>query len=157
MRVQNLHSKIQHGLIQGKAPKAIIINLGGNNIPNTNQGKFVRILKKEIQYISHSFNNALIIWTFILPRLAWTNVDDHHNLQKMNNKRNFINRTLCKFTLNFTNGRALNIKSIDKETTGFFHSDKIHLSTVGKEMYIHAIVEAVGRFLTQSPETYIEI
>lgn len=48
------------------------------------------------------------------------------------------------------------MKSIDMATPGFFHSDNVHLSTVGKEMYILAIGEAIEKFLGDRNLKYLE-
>ena len=53
-------------------------------------------------------------------------------------------------------GRALNIKSTDAATTGFFCTDGVHLSIVGIETYIKTICESIDSFLVNSTDKYIE-
>lgn len=158
LRVEQLHAKLQHGLINARLPRIIMLHVGGNNIVYTNRHKIVRTLKQEISYITEHFNNSLIVWIFILPRLTWTPRNSSHSFDNtMNTKRLAINRALAKHTLSLPNGRVLNIKSIDRQTPGFFRQDKVHLSSVGNELYIHAIMEAAEQFLSLNPNKYIEI
>jgi hypothetical protein len=155
LRVEGLHPILQLGFIQGKAPSIIIIHVGGNNIYNTNQNKIIRILKKEIAYLFRNFEKSLILWTFILPRLSYSFGHQINDQRTMNEKRKRINKALLSYVLSFPNGRALNIKSID-ETEGFFHTDKVHLSLVGVEMYIDAISEAITQFLGSNTDKYLK-
>ena len=67
----------------------------------------------------------------------------------MNSKRLTINRTISNFILSFPSGRALNIKSIDIQTPGFFYQDNVHLSQVGYEMLIDAVGETLAKVKTQ--------
>ena len=64
LKVEELHSKIQHGLLAGKDPKLILIHVGGNNITDTNTCKITRILQREIKYICDTFHDSLVVWTY---------------------------------------------------------------------------------------------
>ena len=154
--VEKLHANLQLGLLRGKNPKIILLHLGGNNIHNTNQGKIIRILKREANYLFLNFPEALIAYVFILPRLSWSRSDDTVSVRTMNQKRLRINRTMSNYFLAHSKGRVLNIKSIDAATTGFFRTDGVHLSLVGIEMYINAICESINSFLVNSTDKYIE-
>ena len=149
-----IHSKIKNGLLSGKTPKSIFVHIGGNNVTNTHTCKIIRLLKREIQYLIDNFEHALVVWTFILPRLTWGEKSDPQYIKKMNDKRMSINRTLSKVILSFKNGRSLNIKSIDTNTHGFFYKDGIHLSQVGKEMYILAISDTTQQLFKSSQKHF---
>ena len=51
MHVQELHSILQFGMLQGRCPSMIILHLGGNNIDNMNQRKNVNKIKSNVKYI----------------------------------------------------------------------------------------------------------
>lgn len=160
LKVEDLHSKMQLGVLKGKSPKMIFLHIGGNNIVNTNVCKIIRQLKFEIRYIFENFQSAIIVWVFILPRLSWLWQGKGSDLACMNRKRQRVNRSISQFMLTQPNGRSLHIKSIDKDTPGFFCADNVHLSDIGNEMFILAVSEAVSLFLnneSDTPQTYLEV
>lgn len=73
MKVQDLHSAIQYGILKGYKPKMIVVHLGGNNLSSSNTCQIISILKKSLDYLFSVFSSTLIVWTFILPRLNWRN------------------------------------------------------------------------------------
>lgn len=155
LRVEDLHSKLQLGLIQGKNPNMIFIHVGGNNITNSNQCKIIRLLKTELLYLFENFPDSLIIWIFILPRLSWSRKNQSNEIEKKcNNKRKTVNRKISNFVLSFTNGRSLMIKNIDDS---MFHTDKVHLSDVGYELLIFNIGEAIADFLSDGGRKFISM
>ncbi|XP_060585231.1 uncharacterized protein LOC132741151 [Ruditapes philippinarum] len=123
LKVEDLHSKMQLGVLKGKSPKMIFLHIGGNNIVNTNVCKIIRQLKCEIRCIFENFQSAIIVWVFILPRLSWLWQGKGSDLACMNRKRQRVNRSISQFMLTQPNGRSLHIKSIDKGTPGFFRAD----------------------------------
>jgi len=154
LRAEELHSKIQFGLLTGKTPETIFIHVGGNNITSNHACKIIRTIKREIKYIIENFESSLVVWIFILPRLSWNSSSEIDYCKKMNSKRLTINRTISNYILSFPSGRALNIKSIDTQTPGFFYQDNVHLSQVGYEMLIDAVTETLAKVKTQK---YVEI
>jgi hypothetical protein len=142
---------------------SVFLHIGGNNIVNivnTNVCNIIRQLKFEIRYIFENFQSAIIVWVFILPRLSWLWQGKGSDLACMNRKRQRVNRSISQFMLTQPNGRSLHIKSIDKDTPGFFRADNVHLSDIGNEMFILAVSEAVSLFLNNESDTsqkYLEV
>lgn len=146
--IQDLHSAIQYGLLQGQSPAMIILHLAGNNIDNTNTWKIIKCLIAEIEYLFLNFPEALIVWTYILPRLHWRNTtNDDNSLRTMDRKRKRINRHIKELILNRPNGRVVVHAEITRWTPGFFGQDGVHLSDVGYDMYLLTLQDAISLFL----------
>ena len=48
LRAEELHSKIQFGLLTGKTPETIFIHVGGNNITSNHSCKIIRTSKENL-------------------------------------------------------------------------------------------------------------
>ena len=55
MRVQELHSILQFGMLQGRCPSMIVIHLGGNDIDNMIHWKIVNKIRSIAKYIFCNF------------------------------------------------------------------------------------------------------
>ena len=148
MIIQDLHSSLQYGMLQGRLPWMILLQLGGNNIDNTNAWKIVCKAKTNIKYIFRNFPGSLLVWTDILPRLYWRNTDNTiQSLKAMDLKRKKVNRMIKSIVLKHPNGRVIIHGNIDRHTLGFFDHDGVHLSAVGYHMYLFTLSEALSAFI----------
>ena len=147
MKVKELHSAIQHGILKGYKPKIIIVHLGGNDITSSNTCQIISVLTKSLEYLFSVFSNSMIVWTNILPRLRWRNTPNTPASAKtMDLKRKRINRKMRQITLQHELGRTLNHQAINRDTPGFYHSDGVHLSDVGIEMYLLSLEQSISSF-----------
>lgn len=48
--------------------------------------------------------------------------------------------------LQYEMGRTFNHQAINRETIGFYRSDRVHLSDVGNQMYLLSLAEAITKF-----------
>ena len=150
MRVQELHSILQFGMLQGRCPSMIVLHLGGNNIDNMIHWKIVNKIRSNAKYIFCNFPSSLLVWTDILPRFYWKNTDNTFRaLKLMDLKRKKVNRMIKGIVLEHSNGRVLVHGQIARQTPGFFDDDGVHLSTVGYHMYLFSLSEALSAFMRQ--------
>ncbi|MEW8547622.1 MAG: SGNH/GDSL hydrolase family protein [Candidatus Thiodiazotropha sp.] len=149
MSTLDLHGVLQFGLLQGLSPSMIVMHLGGNDIDNSNTCKIIKHLKANVRYLFCNFPQALIVWTYILPRFQWRNTDNsEESLLKMDKKRKRINRQIKEWVLSWPNGRVILHKDITCDTPGFFLPDGVHLSDIGNDMYLLTLQDAITSFLT---------
>ena len=122
MRVQELHSILQFGMLQGRCPSMIVLHLRGNNIDNMIHLKIVNKIRSNAKYTFRS-------------------------LKLMDLKRKNVNRLIKGIALEHSNGRVLVHGQIARQTPGFFADDGVHLSTVGYHMYLFSLSEALSAFM----------
>ena len=138
MRVQELHSILQFGMLQG------------NNIDNMIHWKIVNKIRSNAKYIFCNFPSSLLVWTDILPHFYWKNTDNtFRSLKLMDLKRKKVNRMIKGIVLEHSNGRVLVHGQIARQTPGFFDDGGVHLSTVGYHMYLFSLSEALSAFMRQ--------
>lgn len=92
----------------------IVLQLDGNDLATVKQGKLIRKIKKDINYIATVFPSTQVVWSDILPRLSWRGVDyTPENLHKLYLKRKRINRDGCQATRQIASGKVI-IHEIDQ-------------------------------------------
>ena len=147
MKWNELHGQVQLTMLFNSPPAMIIIHLGGNDLVTIKQGKLIKSIKRDLNYISSVFPSALIVWSDILPRLSWRGITPTlENLGKINRKRKCINRAGRQMARELPRGRVI-IHEIDTETKGLFSRDEVHLSPVGNDIFLSTLSEAIDSFL----------
>lgn len=148
LTVQDLRTAIQHGILRGNKPYVIVLHVGGNNVSSSNTCQIAQILSGSIDYLTQTFPTAIIVWTYIIPRLSWRNTPNTPASAKvMDLKRKRINRKVKQIICKFTLGRVI-IHDIDRLTKGFYRKDGVHLSDVGNDMYLLTLSDAIQTFLS---------
>lgn len=103
MHRPELVSKFQLSIILNPRPVVIVLHLDGNDLATVKQGKLIRKIKKDINYIATVFPSTQVVWSDILPRLSWRCVDNTpENLHKL-----YLKRKGC-----FEDGQSLFQKAI---------------------------------------------
>ena len=69
-------TQVQIGYVSNPPPNVIVVHWGGNDITYVKQGKLIGMIKKDIYYMASIFPSANIVWSDILPRLFWSDIDN---------------------------------------------------------------------------------
>ena len=145
MHWPELVPKFQLTMILNPQPMMIVIHLGGNDLATVTQGKMIKKIKKDINYIASVFPSTQVVWSDILPRLVWRGVDNTpENLRKLDLKRKRINRAGRQATRQVMHGKAI-IHEIDT-TPGLHKPDGVHLTPIGNSIFLHTMQEALSMF-----------
>ena len=86
-----LRPLIQYQSMHRSAPAMIVIQLGGNDLSYIGIPELVDNIKSDVKYIQMLYPTSLIVWSDIIPRLSWRDVEIAFNKQ-MDLKRKRINR-----------------------------------------------------------------
>ena len=117
--------KFQLTMILNLQPVMIVIHLGGNDLATVKQGKMIKKIKKDNNYIASVYPSTQVVWSDVLPRLVWRDVDyTPENLRKLDLKRRHINRAGRQATRQIMNGKTI-IHEIDT-TPGIHKPDRVH-------------------------------
>lgn len=150
MHWNQLLSTLQLKMMFNPPPALILIHLGGNDLVNIKQAKFMKLIRRDLSYVASVFPHAYIVWSDILPRKHWRGmVSTPQNLIKMNEKRKRINRAGHQVVRNFDLGRYI-IHEIETVTLGLFQEDGTHLTQIGNAILLTALQEAIRLFF-QNP------
>ena len=152
MHWRDLIPKFQLAMMFNPPHVMILVHVGGNDLVTMRQGKLIKNIKKDLQYLASVFSTATckIIWSDILPRKSWRGVEPTQgNLDKMNSKRKRINRAGRQVARNLLQGRSI-IHEIDITTNGLYKSDGVHLSSIGNDIFLNTFQEALLAFFCKS-------
>ena len=90
MHWSDLIPMVQLAMMFNPPPVMFLVHVGGNDLV-TRQGKLIKNIKKDLQYLASVFSTTKIIWSDILPRKSWRGVEPTQgNVDKMNSKRKRI-------------------------------------------------------------------
>ena len=146
MHWRDLIPKFQLAMMFIPPPVMILVHVGGNDLVTMRQGKLIKNIKKDMQYLASVFSTAKIIWSDILPRKSWRGVEPTQgNLDKMNSKRKRINRAGRQVARNLLQGRSI-IHEIDITTNGLYKSDGVYLTSIGNDIILNTFQEALAAF-----------
>ena len=144
---KELAPRFQLSLLSNPPPVTIVIHLGGNDIVTVTQGKLIRSIKKDINYIASVFPSAAIVWSDILPRLKWRGApNDPQTLYQLDQKRKRINRAGRQVIRQLANGKYI-VHEIDTVTPGLFRPDGVHLTLIGNSIFLNTMQEALLSFI----------
>ena len=153
MRWHQLLPKLQLAMMGYPTPDMIIIHVGGNDITSVTQGKFIKMIKKDINYINSVFPKTMIVWSDILPRLSWRGLDSSVTAyRKIDEKRKRVNRAGRQIIRNLNMGRSI-IHEIETKTNGLFLADGVHLSPIGNDIFLNTISEGILSFYRNNDNT----
>ncbi|XP_048735776.2 uncharacterized protein LOC125651238 [Ostrea edulis] len=117
----------------GPQPSAILLHCGGSDLGHTSIRKLRLQTKKVTKFIKTNFPNARIIWSCVLPRIAWKY---SHNRPKMEEARRCLNPFAS--ALNKSEGGVISYPDIKPQPT-FLHSDGVHLSKLGNSILLNTL------------------
>ncbi|MES9883958.1 MAG: SGNH/GDSL hydrolase family protein [Sedimenticola sp.] len=136
-----LRQKIQYAAIHGSAPKAIVIALGSNDLGLTKGCPLIHDMRRDLHAVQAMFPETKIIFSALLPRLVWLRTDIP--VDKIETKRKQINRTVRRFVTNILHGSFVSHPDITADCPGMYHTDGVHLSDIGNDLFMLNIKEAL--------------
>ena len=124
-------------------PKMVLIHCGGNDIGIDPCGKLLFHLKFAVYVISKMLPGSMIAYSNILPRRTWRY---SNNTDAMERTRKRLNRGLRTYLLQ-NNSCAIAHPDFDDSYSALYDDDGVHLSFIGKDIFINTIQEALFQFL----------
>lgn len=122
-------------------PDAVVIHCGGNDLGLVNCAKLLYDIKFMLHVVSRMIRFKPVIFSSILPRLKWRYSDD---AQAMNSTRIRINRGVKSYQKK-TAGYTIIHSDFEDAHTSLF-SDDVHLSFVGKDIFLNSFQSALEQF-----------
>ena len=135
--------ELQLKVVFQEPPEIIVVHLGGNDLVKTSNLTLFRNIREGLGYVSDAFPEACILWTDVLQRLEWHSVMGNVSVEK---KRRRVNRFGRQVIRGMPRGEVLQ-HDIDYNTPGFFRPDGVHLSDVGLDMYLDALMDKLSSLL----------
>ena len=130
-------------------PSILVLHLGGNDLGNLRTVDLLGFIKRDLARFHAISPNTVIIFSEIVPRLAWLSSDMRRVMERM---RKRVNRAMEKFMPTIG---GLCYRHIDLEggVPGFSRSDGVHFSEIGLDLFNlglqssieMAVVVGVGR------------
>jgi len=142
LRTKQLSSFVHLLLSVEDPPDIMVIHCGGNDIGSTPALKLRADILRELDEVRSLVPGVLIVWSQILPRFEWRGEKSHSAL---NNVRERVNNKVATEVIN-NGGRYIKYPEIREED--HFFVDKVHLSDMGNNLFLHRIQEALQCFLT---------
>ncbi|XP_029460774.1 uncharacterized protein LOC115093239 [Rhinatrema bivittatum] len=125
-------------------PTALVIHLGGNDMPWTKSVALTQKLQKDILVLHNMFPQSVIVWSCITPRRVWRGERSHAAVE---NARKKINRWMVKF-MSTIDGLSVMHELID-ESPGMFRHDGIHLSDIGWDIFNSDLQDSIQAVVHQ--------
>lgn len=124
-------------------PSMLLIHCGGNDIGYYHCHDLIFHMTFAIYCIHGMLPGTQIIFSSILPRGEWRYSE---NNEAMEESRKRVNRGIRKYMIK-NNSYVLYHPDFNDSYKALFHEDKVHLSFVGKDIFINSIQEALLQFV----------
>lgn len=111
-------------------PDVLIVHLGGNDISTTPPDLFINYVKKDFTSLKSIFPNCLLVWSDILSRQFWKDVEDSRERDLI---RMGINESI-QDVMTKLGGTFLTHDNI-KPSSGLYRPDGVHLSGKGIDTF----------------------
>uniref|UniRef100_A0A3B1J718 Uncharacterized protein n=1 Tax=Astyanax mexicanus TaxID=7994 RepID=A0A3B1J718_ASTMX len=113
-------------------PDVILIHLGGNDLGKTTPEAFLAAVKKDLISMKSIFPECLLVWSDILPRMAWRHSEDS---VEVDNLRMAINKSIRNIVAE-VGGSSLSHENIKPGLDlGLYRPDGVHLSGKGIDTF----------------------
>lgn len=110
-------------------PTVLLIHLGGNDLVDIKQAKLMKSMRKDLKYIGSVFPNAYLVWSDILPRRHWRDMDfTPKNLSNINERCKRIKLIVLSIGKELWSGSIYIIHEMETLTPGLFKQDQTLLS-----------------------------
>lgn len=123
-------------------PAYLLIHCGGNDIGRLTLGDLRNIIKCTIRYLVRELPESRIIWSQILPRQVWRY---SNNSKAMESSRRRINSAIAAEVIR-AGGAYIKYPDILVKHKSLFHSDGIHLSSLGNALFLNTLQGALEHF-----------
>lgn len=125
-------------------PKILVVHCGGNDIGTVPSADLRVKMLATIRVLGDLLPNTHIVWSQILPRLAWGRALGRVRL-RVNNK---VATELLKL-----GGGYIKHPEISATAEGLF-IDGVHLSYLGNCLFLHGLQEGLSSFLHNGQKVY---
>uniref|UniRef100_A0A8W8KXW4 SGNH hydrolase-type esterase domain-containing protein n=1 Tax=Magallana gigas TaxID=29159 RepID=A0A8W8KXW4_MAGGI len=114
-------------------PNLIVIHCGANDIGQVKTQKLLDRVRWDLRLLASIFPNTKLVWSFLLPRVAWRY---SKNVRVMEQTRNRVNRAAAKEILG-CGGRLLRHTQFLGKPKQLYSRDGVHLSGLGNDIYLN--------------------
>ncbi|XP_052692399.1 uncharacterized protein LOC128170666 isoform X2 [Crassostrea angulata] len=124
-------------------PNFIVIHCGANDIGQVKTQKLLDRVRWDLRLLASVFPNTKLVWSFLLPRVAWRY---SKNVRAMEQSRNRVNRAAAKEILG-CGGRLLRHTQFFGKPKQLYSRDGVHLSGLGNDIYLNNLQGALEYFV----------
>lgn len=124
-------------------PNFIVIHCGANDIGQVKTQKLLDRVRWDLRLLASVFPNTKLVWSFLLPRVAWRY---SKNVRAMEQTRNRVNRAAAKEILG-CGGRLLRHTQFLGKPKQLYSRDGVHLSGLGNDIYLNNLQGALEYFV----------
>ena len=143
MKWEELFPKLTFEAMFCEPPKISIIHLGSNDLTVVVGKVLESDIKQDLVTLKSLFPKTNIVYSAILPRLAWTGADSFAGIERKRKQVNGrIRRYLCK-----DRGVYLEHSEITSDISGFFARDCVHLADIGIDMMLFQFRDCIESLL----------
>jgi lysophospholipase L1-like esterase len=141
---KELIPKIEFLLRRHLPPKFVVIQLGSNDLGTIKGWQLAENIICDILRIHSLMSNTLIVWSDILQRRYWHNVNNGKSMEKTRKRVNLLVRN----QVISIEGCALRHCNLRAREISLYRNDGTHLSNSGTEIYLNNIQGALERFIS---------
>ncbi|KAK3102187.1 hypothetical protein FSP39_009460 [Pinctada imbricata] len=147
---KQLERKLLYLLKFEDAPQIILLHCGGNDIGKEKSIILRHRMVDTLLRLHKHFPNTMFVWSQILPRFKWRSFVPSKTLNKA---RVRLNRKMANLILSL-GGAYIRYPELCEENMGFFADDKVHLSDLGNDMFLHHLQQGLQTFLMKNCNVY---
>lgn len=143
MRCRDVLQTLKTLIKYADKPNILVLHFGGNDIGQIPTGDLRFSIISILEEIMTLFPSALLVWSQMLPRLKWRNEISH---KALNRARSRVNNKIASFVLR-SGGAYLRYPELNEQDIGLFHSDGVHLSSMGNNIFLYRLSQGLQRLI----------
>lgn len=143
LKLGKLKSKVRTLSAIEEMPDILVLHCGGNDIGQTPIGDLRSFVKTQLRSIHKAFPSTKIVWSQILPRKQWRY---SQNLKAMESCRKRLNSAAAAEAVRL-NGGYIRYPDLVLSCDTLWSDDGVHLSSIGNEILLNTIQNALENFV----------
>lgn len=151
MRCHHILKKLQLLLSPEDPPHILVLHVGGNDIGRISSVEFRHIILRLLLAVRTLIPQVMIVWSQILPRMAWRGEVCHKAVNKI---RVRINSKVAAEVLKI-NGAYLRYPEFVKSNSSLFSADGVHLSDEGNNLFLDSLTRGLQYFLSSKERIFL--
>ncbi|KAG8442193.1 hypothetical protein GDO86_004498 [Hymenochirus boettgeri] len=126
-----------------RGPLVLVIHAAGNDLCRSRLSDLMTLMKADISRIRGFFNEVVLVWSEIVPRVVWQGARDPAAIERA---RRVVNTRISRFVRSL-GGVVIRHRQLEGDNRSLMRPDGIHLNEIGLDIFLSGLQDGIDQAL----------